>query len=206
MPRKKRPARLVPPARSESALPPAALGLTCKEALGVFAQYETLQLEKEKAALQARVARHEFAPRRMRCDDKSTLETGWRRVMNLDRLLQWVDEHVHGCEWQDMVRYGQIGAICDEMAFTQAVEQQLAEFYDSPAFCGRQAESMVQEVDLVMTFVWRYADPEHEAPRFTAFCAKKMLGDILEEVFSRFDFRHRRYVCTKCHPEQAVGV
>lgn len=42
---------------------PAALGLTCKDAMLIFSQNETLRLQRENAELKARLARHEPTPR-----------------------------------------------------------------------------------------------------------------------------------------------
>ena len=191
----------LPPGPPRTEMPPAAMSLVCKDALGIFAQYHTLKLQGENQRLARSLARHEYKPTVMRCDVEGTRDDPWRRVVNIDQLLQWVDENVHGCEWEDLLRYGQIGAICDEMALTQAIEDQMKLFWESPAFCARQAETIIEQIDLVMTFISRY-DASHEAAaNLTASCAKKMLGDMLEEAFCRFEFRNRRYICEKCNGE-----
>ena len=188
----------LPPGPPRTEMPPAAMSLVCKEALGIFAQHNTLKLQGENQRLARSLARHEYKPTVMRCDIEGTRDDPWRRVVNIDQLLQWVDANVHGCEWEDLHCYGQISEICDKMALAQAIEKQMTLFWDSPAFCAQQAEIMVDQLDLVMTFVSRY-DASHEtAPLFDARSAKKMLGDMLEEAFCRFEFKNRRYYCEKC--------
>ena len=74
-----------------------------------------------------------------------------------------------------------VAAICDRDG-ASAIEKQLAVYYSSERFCARQGEIMVEQIDLIMTFVSRYADPEYEHENFLVRSAEKMMRDMVEET------------------------
>ena len=79
-----------------TAMQPAALGLTCREALMVFSQNETLALQRRVAELEARLARWEPVARGVHSfpDMKTYFD---ERDRASDYIKAWIDANVKGC-------------------------------------------------------------------------------------------------------------
>jgi len=99
---------------------PAALGLTCKDAMVVFSQNETLVLQRRISELENRLARHEPVVQGMHTfpDIKSYCDECDRAC---EYISSWIDENVKSCRGIDYDMM-QIHAICDIYRLKDAIE------------------------------------------------------------------------------------
>lgn len=75
-----------------SCMQPAAVGLTCKTALEVFSQNQTLALQKEVAELRARLARYEPVEKVERFKSEEEFRKMLSAVYSI--FIDWVKTHV----------------------------------------------------------------------------------------------------------------
>ena len=102
-------------------MPPATLGLTCKDALMIFSQNETLRLQEQVAQLESELARYNPPKRVFESHDQYEAA----RLKADDFLSDWIENNIHGCHSEEYDRKGWQYSICDVWELDKAVARYL---------------------------------------------------------------------------------
>lgn len=133
---------------------PAALGLTCKDALLIFSQNETLRLQQENDKLRATIARYRPTPRIF----KTRAEYLKVEEEAMKFLSRWIRVSFTSCNPISFALGNGLADICEIMDFHQAITDAIhiitdneALSYNLAAHCLNTATAAVEAADYMDT-------------------------------------------------------
>lgn len=161
---------------------PASMGLTCKDALMIFSQNETLQLQKRIQELEKRLEQYEPVNKPVimynaRIDWFEANEEIQTIVRN------WVSEHVYTCNIYDMYcnSKNKLSEVCQISTFIQAVSEAFELFTKDEKVAHNLAKAGVKFINSLMSSVHYAEDRSAETNEvIQAWCANEtVLHEIL---------------------------
>jgi len=187
----------------------ALLGLTCKDALVVFSQYETLRLQKENAELRKRIQSYEFQPKFASIHENESCHEecpNFNCDIDFTYINQWINENTGDVKWfhfefeLDEYGYERI-EIClierDPSKFQKALEKHLNDYYKDTNFTSRQAIKFMETIEEALRhmnfkrhiLLWDYMDKSD---------VEEVFCDMVKRLSERLLQRHPIYFCTEC--------
>ena len=118
----------------------SALGLTCKDAMLIFSQNETLRLQQENEALRARLAKHEPIHRPVFVYESIDAYFD-KREQSAAHLLAWIRGNVTACDSREFDYEHGIHAVCEAHHLHDAIAE--AAFIVVP--CKQYCEGLANE-------------------------------------------------------------